>query len=362
MKRGMDIHVRERGELLRAFFSFLLIAIIILSGLVSYSSPTANTNSSSAVGTSLPLRTSANLQTGPQYLQSPPESPVQLASGLVPPPRPSEVLAKTYGGIGDDAACAVILTSDMGFALTGYTSSSGAGQHDFWLIKTDNYGNVEWNKTFGGPYDDYAYSVAQTSDNGFALVGGTNAFGAGDFDVWLVKTDSSGNMKWSKNFGGTSTDWGYSIIETPDGGLAIAGWTASFGLGSGDFWLVKTDSSGNVQWSNTYGGIGYDEAWSVQQTIDGGFALAGWTESYGSGGSDCWMIKTDAFGSLQWDFVWGGTNYDYAYSVVPDASGGYKLAGETSSVGAGSYDALLISLWLNAASGDSGGGRRPVHW
>jgi len=251
---------------------------------------------------------------------------------------------RTYGGIGYDEAWSVIQTTDGGFALAGWTTSFGLGSGDIWLIKTDNLGNPEWNKTYGEIYFETANSIKQTIDEGFALIGSTYSYGAGGSDLWLVKTDSSGNELWNKTYGGGGEDFGYSMIQTVDGGFALAGSTSSLGAGIYDFWLIKTDGAGNEQWNMTYGGIGYDEAWSVIPTFDGGLALAGWTESIGADCSECWLIKTDFSGNEQWNITWGGTNYDYAYSAMQTNEGGYAIVGETTSLGAGYYDSLLV-IW-----------------
>ncbi len=206
--------------------------------------------------------------------------------------------SQTYGGSGDDEAYSLVQTRDGGYALAGYTNSFGAGSYDFWLIKTNSSGNMQWSQTYGGTGDDEAYSVVQSNDTGYAVAGSTDSYGAGETDAWLVKTDSSGNMQWNHTYGGRAQDGAYSVVQTIDGGYALAGYTNSFGAGSYDFWLVKTDSSGNMMWNKTYGGSGDDEAGCVIQTSDGGFALAGYTNSFGAGSYDFWLVKTDSFGGI----------------------------------------------------------------
>jgi len=250
--------------------------------------------------------------------------------------------SKTFGGADYDLAWSIVQTSDGGYALAGVTGSYGAGGGDFWIVKTDSSGNEEWSKTFGGERDDWARSVIQTSDGGYALAGGTDSYGAGGEDFWIVKTDSSGNEEWSKTFGGADSSGAESIVQTSDGGYALAGVTMSYGAGGVDFWIVKAESSGNEEWSKTFGGADYDFAESIVQTSDGGYALAGSTESYGAGGFDFWLVKTDSSGNEEWSKTFGGENDDWAYSVVQTSDGGYVLAGSTMSYGAGGEDFWLV--------------------
>jgi uncharacterized delta-60 repeat protein len=255
--------------------------------------------------------------------------------------------AKTYGGTNFDSASSVQQTSDGGYIVAGYTNSFGAGGYDIFLIKTDANGNIQWTKTYGGTSSDYASSVRQTSDGGYIVAGITWSFGAGIWDIFLIKTDANGNVQWAKTYGGTGYDWAYSVQQTPDGGYIVAGYTTSFGVGGGDIFLIKTDANGNVQWAKTYGGTGYDDAYSVQQTSDGGYIVAGYTTSFGAGWNDLFLIKTDANGNVQWAKTYGGTSSDYASSVRQTSDGGYIVAGYTTSFGAGDWDIFLIKTDAN---------------
>jgi len=249
----------------------------------------------------------------------------------------------TYGGTGDEYAFSVVQTSDGGYALAGYTTASG--NSDFWLVKIDSGGKVEWDRTYGGTFTDCAYSMIQTSDGGYALAGYTTASGNSDF--WLVKADKYGTQMWNKTYGGTGADTAYSLVQTSDEGYAIVG---TFGATSLDFWLVKTDSNGNMQWNKTYGGTGGDYAYSVVRTSDGGYAIAGSTDSLGAGSSDFWLVKADKYGTQLWNKTYGGTGFDVAKSVVQTGDGGYAIAGPTYSYGSGGFDFWLIKL---AATKDS---------
>jgi hypothetical protein len=233
---------------------------------------------------------------------------------------------RTFGGTGDDFAFAVQQTSDGGYILAGATESYGAGDADFWLVKTDSNGCEQWNKTFGGINSDSANSVHQTSDGGYIIAGTTYTYGAGAGDFWLIKTDSNGNKQWDKIFGGTSWEVAHSVQLTSDGGYILAGETA------GDGWLVKSDPNGNMQWEKTFGGADWDIAHSVQQTTDGGYILAGSTKSYDDDGAwDGWLVKSDPNGNQQWEKTFGGIDYGTVKSVRQTTDGGYILAGETAS-------------------------------
>ena len=255
--------------------------------------------------------------------------------------------AKTYRGANVDWAFSVQQTSYGGYIVAGRTRSFGAGNFDVFLIKTDADGNLEWAKTYGGTGDDWASSVQQTSDGGYILAGRTRSFGAGNFDVFLIKTDADGNLEWAKTYGGTGDDLAYSVQQTSDGGYIVAGETRSFGAGNNDVFLIKTDADGNVQWAKTYGGTGNDVGWAVQQTSDGGYIVAGETRSFGAGLSDVFLVKTDASGNIIWAKTYGGTGNDLAYSVRQTSDGGYIVAGLTRSYGVGGEDIFLIKTDAN---------------
>jgi hypothetical protein len=223
----------------------------------------------------------------------------------------------TFGGPQDDGAKRVIQTTDGGYALAGYTNSLGEGGYDMWLVKTDVNGAAQWNMTYGGPQDDMANSVVQTSDGGYVLAGYTNSFDVQRQSTWLVKTDAYGNMDWNEIYPGQAAN---SLIQTSDGGFALA--TAL----SNGFGLVKIDSFGRVQWNQTYAGPS-DSANGecVIQTIDEGYATAGWTLTDSTGLYAAWLVKTDSAGTVQWIQTYGSLG---AYSVVQNSDGGYAMTGD----------------------------------
>ncbi|MBI5471107.1 MAG: T9SS type A sorting domain-containing protein [Ignavibacteriae bacterium] len=251
----------------------------------------------------------------------------------------------TFGGAQDDEAYAVQQTRDGGFIVAGATSSFGAGSRDVWLLKTNGAGSEVWRKTLGGFGSDGARSVQQTPDGGYIITGWTYSHGPGAVgNVWLVKTDSLGNAVWNKFFGGNDVDRGLCVEQTRDGGFVLTGYTSSSGAGLDDLLLIKTDSAGNAQWTKTFGGTGRDYGNSVQQTSDGGYIVAGYTLSFGSGGDDVWLIKTDLSGNQTWGATYGGSASDVGYSVKQTSDGGYIVTGHTLSYGAGVHDVWLIKI------------------
>jgi len=249
-----------------------------------------------------------------------------------------------FGGSGNDAAYSVEQTTDGGYIIAGVITTFYGGGGDFYLIKTDASGNEEWEKTFGGSGDDAAHSVQQTTDGGYIVAGMTTSYGAGGADIYLVKTDALGNTEWEKTIGGSDDDLAYSVEQTTGGGYIIAGQRANYSVGWYYVYLVKTDALGNMEWEKTFGGSGYNDAYSVEQTTDGGYIVAAMTTSYGAGGMDFYLVKTDASGNTEWEKTIGGSDDDYAWSVEQTIDGGYIVVGDTRSYGAGEEDVYLVKV------------------
>ena len=270
---------------------------------------------------------------------------------------------RRFGGTSNDYCQVVLETSDGGYIAAGYSMSSVSGNrteptwgvNDYWLVKVNTNGAKQWDKRFGGNGSDYAYSIRQTADGGY-IVGGQSTTGIngdkteshwGQGDYWIVKVASNGAKQWDKRFGGTDSDELRSVLQTPDGGYFLAGHSLS-GLngdksessrGSNDFWVVKTTTNGVKQWDKRYGGSGNEALRSACLTSDGGYLLAGYSDS-GIGGdkseasrgsNDFWIVKISSTGVKQWDKRFGGGGDDRLMSIRPTADDGYILAGTSDS-------------------------------
>jgi len=267
---------------------------------------------------------------------------------------------RTFGGSKWESANSVQPTADGGYVIAGYTESYGAGNGDAWLIKTDSLGDTLWTRAYGGVGWEDCSSVRQTADGGYVFVGTTESYGSGGPDAWLVKIDSAGDTLWTRTCGGTSLDEGYDVLQASDGGYVIAAFTASFGAGSGDGWLIRTDSLGDTLWTRTYGGSGAEHFYSATLTTGRGYVITGSTESYGAGGPDVWLVRINGSGDTLWTRAFGGTATDEGWSVRQTGDGGYVIAASTESFGAGESDVWLIrtdgsgdTLWT-CTCGDTG--------
>lgn len=258
---------------------------------------------------------------------------------------------RTLGGSSSEYPSALAPTSDGGYVVAGYTYSTDGdvtnnhGNSDYWVVKLDTSGNLQWQRTLGGSDYDQAYSIVPASDGGYVVAGYTfstdgdvtNYHGTGD--VWVVKLDPGGNLQWQKTLGGSDTDYNSAIAPTTDGGYVVSGYTRSTdgdvtnSHGNSDAWVVKLDPIGNLQWQRTLGGSGFESASSIAPTSDGGYAVAGYTTSTDGdvtnnrGNEDYWVVKLDPSGNLQWQRTLGGSADDMARSIVTTSNGGYVVSG-----------------------------------
>ena len=274
---------------------------------------------------------------------------------------------KNLGGSGDDYCESVQQTSDGGYIAAGYTGSSASGDvtgvnngnYDFWVVKLNDSGVIQWQKNYGGSAGDIAKDIKPTSDGGYIVTGFTYSSASGDVtgvnngvtDYWIVKLNSSGIIEWQKNYGGNAVEVGREVYQTSDGGYIVAGSTASSangdvtGVNNGaeDFWIVKLNSLGAIEWQKNYGGSADDNASSIQQTPDGSYIISGYTYSSATGdvtgankgNGDFWIVKINSTGILDWQYNYGGNQIDEAYSVHQTGDGGYVVAGMTESSASG---------------------------
>ena len=259
------------------------------------------------------------------------------------------VWTKAHGGTSADDSYCVRQTSDDGYISVGRTNSYGAGDFDVYLVKTNALGDTMWTKTFGSTYIDWGACVQQTSDQGYVVVGMNGSLPGGD--IYLIKTDSLGDSLWTRTYGGGDSDRGYFVYETQDMGYIITGETSTYGAGGSDVYLIKTDASGDTIWTHTYGGSDSEAGLSVQKIQDDGYIIVGRSNSFGAGELDVYLIKTDSVGDTLWTRTYGGATYDWGYSVQQTQDGGFILAGHTQSFGAGSDDVYLIKTDQNGMVG-----------
>ncbi len=238
------------------------------------------------------------------------------------------IKSKVIGGNYNDYGFAVQATPD-GYIAVGQTKSVRPGNLDVWLIKVDQFGNAQWQRTFGGDGDDCGFDVQQTRDGGYIIVGRTGSYGAGEFDVLLIKTLGNGELEWMQTFGGPDDDMGYSVQQTSDGGYILTGCKESEDTIDKQLWLIKTDPKGRLLWDRVFGGGKDDHGRGVIQTSDGCYVVAGWTESFSVGSRDAYLVKTDSRGNLLWEKAIGGKFEDCAQSIIETPDNLYVFTGWT---------------------------------
>jgi hypothetical protein len=275
---------------------------------------------------------------------------------------------RTFAGAGFSGAPSIRQTADGGYIVVDDFYSEEDNKNDIWLIKLDAAGDEQWNKMLGRAGWKWPAAVRQTAEGGFVITGGTITQESEEGDFLLIKTDARGNQEWNRTLGGSGMDWATDVKETADGGYVVVGLTTSYALGQSDALLIKTDADGIEEWHKTIGGPYSDFARAIRRTTDGGYIIAGNTASRGAGLDDAWLIKVDADGNKEWDSVFGGLQDDGASAVEQTAEGGYILAGGTGSFGKGEGDVWLIKVdaegneeWDSVFGGPKGDGATSVH-
>ncbi len=289
--------------------------------------------------------------------------------------------SKTYGGSGLDILNSVIQTKDEGYILAGKTNSqdvdleglNSKGDFDAWIMKVDKNGSIEWSRIYGGTRSDLILNIVETQDEGFLALGTTmsndhdlsNSGNNGLTDAWVIKFNSDGYIEWSKTYGGSSNDYLQSIVTTVDGGYIFAGGSSSSdgdlmnsgNKGGKDIWVLKVNKFGIIEWSKTYGGSDVESANDIKQTVNYGFIVVGYSSSndgdlsnvgiYGS--SDIWVLKLNSFGNLEWSETYGGSSHESALKVINSNDYGYIVAGHSQSTN-GDLEGLSIlgevDLWI----------------
>lgn len=250
---------------------------------------------------------------------------------------------KTFNYSGTNTGTSVLSTRDGGYIIGGTLQSDTQMNKNACLIKVDQAGKKTWERRLGGDAETIAADVQITGDNGYILTGNIDKGNHGT-DVYLAKLDAAGGPQWEKKFGGNDEDHGKKVLQTSDGGYIVTGETSSLGSGGYDLYVIKIDASGKEVWEKTYGGKGWEIAESVAQTIDGGYIIVGRTSSFNNGDFDTYIVKTDANGNQQWEKTFGSKGWDVAKSIEQDKEGGYWVAGWTETAKAGKYNFFLLHL------------------
>jgi hypothetical protein len=277
-------------------FGFTLYCTLLLAAISACDAEQQPTPSTSA----------ADTNTSPSETIEPTADPTELpptSTSTKALPTPTEFLeeitfAKTFGGDRRDRGINLLQTSDGGYAIIGYTSSHDAKQEDVYLVRTDVQGEMLWSMSYGGEGRDNGWDILELGDGGFLVAGFTNSFGAGEMDILLVRTNANGILLWERTFGGPRCEFGWALAPTADGGFVLAGQTNSFGEGEEDGYIVKVNAEGEEIWNQTFGGQQEDRLFSIDQSADLGFILTGTTRSMGSGNRDLYLVKTDETGEL----------------------------------------------------------------
>jgi predicted SpoU family rRNA methylase len=258
-----------------------------------------------------------------------------------------QIWQKPFGGDKDDIAYGVSPTDDGGFCVVGSTRTIGKGKTDAIVLKMDKSGKILWKKVFGKEKKELFEDVVETADKSIVAVGSSKSYSkSGNYSIFVVKLSKDADVIWIKSFGGDGKDYARAVCNAEDGAVVIVGATKSYGKGSYDFFVTKLDKDGKIVWSKTYGGEDLDAAYAVESTKDGGFIIAGATESYGSGNSDYYIVKIDSNGKELWSKTIGGKKEDTLYGVK-ELKDGYVFVGESRSYGSQKRDLTVLKTDKN---------------
>lgn len=253
------------------------------------------------------------------------------------------VIAEKRIGSGWDYGEKIIETSNGDFVILGYTGGTlSRGNMDIYFVHIDPFGNIKCQKSYGGGDSDRGHSIQRSPNGGYFILGETNSFGKGGMDLFIMEVDSIGDTIWTKTIGGEKDDVGFSLCNSIDGSFFVVGWTYSYSDSLSDVWLIHINSSGEILWMKTYGGYGEDNGYSVSLTNDNGLIIVGSTTTFGKGKSDIWLIKTTSSGDTLWTRTFGGTKNDCGYSVKQTNDGGFVITGYTEFPASGESDIYFI--------------------
>ncbi|MBU1076507.1 MAG: hypothetical protein KKH98_04400 [Spirochaetes bacterium] len=257
------------------------------------------------------------------------------------------VFDQVFGGKNEDVAHSIRSKKYSGTVTAGYTSSKKTGDSDFWILRLSPKGKVIWEKSYGGLGEEKAYSINTTKDGGFICTGTILSKEERGSDIWILKLSGKGDVQWMKKIENTAVETARDIMQTSDGGYILAGSTTSEGSGFSDFLIIKLNNKGNITWKKVFGGSGQDEAFSIDQTHDMGYIVAGTTGSKGAGGVDGWVIKLDKNGKALWEKTLGGQQTDALYHVSLTKDNGFILSGYSDSYASIWRDGWVIKLDQN---------------
>lgn len=262
-------------------------------------------------------------------------------------PGPDTAWGQVIGGAGYDTGQAVAQVSDGGSIVVGYTDSFTGGAVRIYIIRLDGDGDTLWTDTHGSN-DVQGFGIAATIDGNYVIAGFSQTAGGGD--ALCVKINDDGGVLWQNTYGGSGSDIAFAVEATADGGAILTGWTVVDSVSGKDVYVIRIDASGDTLWTRGYGGSGDDFGTAICQVDDGGFLVTGWTDSYGAGSDDVYLLRIDAHGDTLWTRAYGDKNQDYGEGVIQAANGNFILTGVTQAASEAMSRIFLLEV---SANGDT---------